>query len=117
MNLDMTYTEIKTVANANPRWKDAIFKMQDQPKWITEPMSYYDIQAVNHGGCFSGAYMPAVINHQALETMNKYGDEVMDYIIEYYDYLPESDEISWSSLACFYLSVAVQVWCNQFEEK
>tara|TARA_R100001143_G_C3292409_1_gene101804 strand:+ start:389 stop:595 length:207 start_codon:yes stop_codon:yes gene_type:complete len=55
--------------------------------------------------------MPAVTYHQALETMHTDGDTVLDYIE---DNLGETQTppvgSSWAGMACYYLSLAVEVW-------
>jgi len=84
-----------------------------QPKWITEPLTPYDIAAINQGGCASGAYMPAVTYHQARETMNEHGDDVLDYIQEHMGELPKpDDDTAWSQLATLYLSHAIEIFCS-----
>lgn len=83
----------------------------NQPDWIREELSPCDIAAISHGGCDSGAYMPAVTNHLAEETMAEHGDNVLDYIQDAIGELPTPPSgASWSGLACFYLSQAVELW-------
>ena len=45
----------------------------DVPAWIKDGITNYDVASINEGGCASGAYMPAVTYHEALETMNEHG--------------------------------------------
>ena len=47
------------------------------PGWIDQDISPQNIAAIVQGGCASGAYMPAVTYHQALETMSEYGDDIL----------------------------------------
>lgn len=76
-----------------------------------EMVSY--LQDICQGGCASGAYMPAVTYHQALATMNEYGDEVLPYIEGNYGEIPTAPEAtSWAGLACHYLSFAVELWAH-----
>ena len=89
---------------------------ENMPAWIDSNLEVYDIAAIQQGGCASGAYMPAVTYYNARETMNEYGDEILDYIQIQLGELPKPDDnISWSGLACFYLSYAVELWVNQFD--
>lgn len=82
------------------------------PEWIIEPLSPADIAAVLQGGCSSGSYMPAVEYYTAAQTMAKHGDDVLDYIESRTGQLPTPpSDISWSRLACFYLSEAVELFC------
>ena len=48
--------------------------------------------------------MPAVTYHVAQNTMNKYGDDVLQYISDQLDELPQpkADE-NWGGIAVFYL--------------
>jgi len=84
-----------------------------QPEWITQPLTPYDIAAIEQGGCASGAYMPAVTYYEANKTMSKHGDEVLDYIERELGEVPPNPDFvdrSWSGLACYYLSMAVELF-------
>ena len=85
------------------------------PAWITEGLTPYHIAAVLQGGCASGAYMPAVTYHSALKTMGDHGDDVCEYIADALGELPNVAGLSWSGLACHYLSLAVELWCAAHE--
>ena len=86
------------------------------PARIEQAVTPYDVAAITQGGCASGAYMPAVTYHQAIATMAVDGDDVLDYITDNMGELPapRSDE-SWSGMAVFYLSVAVELWASAVE--
>lgn len=86
------------------------------PAWITQPLSPADIAAILQGGCDSGAYMPAVTYHEALATMAEHGDSVLDYLDGLgIEWPRETSGLSWSGLACFFLSGAVEVWRSEHE--
>ena len=94
----------------------------DVPQWIDgswiHKITPCDVAAILQGGCSSGAWMPAVTYWQALETMNEYGDDIMEWIIGWYGSLPFSKELlNWSQLAVFYLSVAVEMWASSVEDE
>lgn len=113
--MQLTYTQCKQIA-ANYPLRDIVEQLQDQPEWITDPLDIADIQAIQQGGCASGAYMPAVTYHKALQTMSEYGDDVLEYIENNYGEIPQPGKgESWSSLAVFYLSMAVELWVGQFD--
>ncbi len=83
----------------------------DVPDWIDQDISGTDISAIVQGGCASGAYMPAVTYWQAKEIMSDHGDDVLNYIEDAMGETPRPPEgASWSSIAVFYLSVAVELW-------
>jgi len=83
----------------------------DVPAWIEQDITCSDVAAIVQGGCASGAYMPAVTYSDAMETMRRHGDDVLQYIQDVYGELPKpSDDESWSGMACFYLSTAVETW-------
>ena len=85
-----------------------------QPAWITQELSPADLAAINQGGCASGAYMPAVTYHHAIETMAKHGDDVLDFIEGNYGEIPQPKTgESWSGMAVYYLSIAVELFCAQ----
>jgi len=87
-----------------------------QPEWISEPLSPADIAAVLQGGCSSGAYMPAVTYWQAMATMARYGDDVLDYLQSRDELEQPPLDSSWSGMAVFYLSRAVECWCAEHED-
>ncbi len=91
--------------------------MLNQPNWITQDLTPYDIAAVIQGGCASGAYMPAVDYYIAGETMNEHGDDVLDFINENMGEIPKTEPgESWRGMAVYYLSIAVELWCSSNEE-
>lgn len=83
------------------------------PAWIEQDITPYDVAAIYEGGCNSGAYMPAVTYFFATATMAKHGDDVLQYIEELDGELPRPPaESSWSQIAVFYLSIAVELWAS-----
>jgi len=89
----------------------------DIPVWIESDISPHDVAAILHGGCASGAYMPAVTYYQAVETMSKHGDDILQYIEDNIGELPSPPkDTSWSGLAVFYLSYAVELWAVWVED-
>ena len=94
----------------------------DVPAWIDQDITVGDIEAITQGGCASGAYMPAVTYHTAKETMNEYGDDILQYMQDNLGELPRpKDDESWAGMACFYVSCAVELWAagleSEIEEK
>jgi len=86
-----------------------------RPEWI-DPIEVYDIASIQQGGCASGAYMPAVTYHIANETMLNHGDDVLEYIEQQLGELPEIPKgESWSGIAVFFLSYAVELFASQFD--
>lgn len=85
----------------------------DIPAWIDQDICPSTITSIYQGGCASGAYMPAVTYYQALRTMADHGDDVLQYIQDSIGELPHpaADE-SWSGMACFFLSYAVELWAG-----
>jgi hypothetical protein len=88
------------------------------PTWIDQNITPSDVAAICQGGCASGAYMPAVTYHQAIETMSNHGDDVLQFIEDCdCGELPHpGDNQSWSGMATFYLSYAVELWASSVEE-
>jgi hypothetical protein len=82
------------------------------PKWISQDLSPSDIAAILQSDCSSGAYMPAVGYYSASQTMAEFGDDVLQYLEDVTGELPTPPhDISWSGLAVFYLSKAVELFC------
>ena len=102
-------------------YEDPIIELTDQitpPRWIDQDISPSTVAAILKGGCGSGAYMPAVTYFDALETMHRHGDDVLQYLEDALGELPKPpDDISWSGLACFYLTYAVELWANSVEDE
>ena len=120
--MNITYTQCKQLRDLDfYHWQDIVGDLRSQPAWITQPLEIYDIQAIQHGGCESGAYMPAVTYYDAAQTMGKYGDDVFTYIESQYGELPDVPSLfnlkqsSWGGIAVFFLSFAVELWCSQFD--
>ncbi len=90
------------------------------PAWIEQDITDSTVSAIVQGGCSSGAYMPAVTYFDARETMNEHGDDVLDYIEDHCEPLRVPAGTSWSGIAVFYLSYAVELWAssvvNELEE-
>lgn len=62
--------------------------------------------------------MPAITYSTARETMNEHGDDVLQYIEDYSDGLPAIPKgESWSGIACFFLSYAVELWASSVENE
>jgi len=83
------------------------------PDWIEQDICAATIASIVQGGCNSGAYMPAVTYYTALRTMTQWGDEVLQYIEDAYGEIPQPEKgESWSGMACYYLSMAVELWAG-----
>ena len=85
----------------------------DIPRWIDQDIDPSTVISICQGGCASGAYMPAVTYHTALKTMGEHGDDVLQYVEDSHGELPSPNAgESWSGLAVFYLSCAVESWAS-----
>lgn len=88
------------------------------PAWIEQDISPCDIAAIIQDGCASDAYMPAVTYWSANKTMAEHGDDVLQFIQDTYGELPKpNDDESWSGMAVFYLSIAVELWASSIENE
>ena len=112
--MDITYTQCKQLS-VNYELRGIVGELTDQPEWLDYELSIADIQAIQQGGCESGAYMPAVTYGRASEVMAEYGDEVLEFIESHYELLRPTEGMSWSQIASFYLSVAVELWASNFD--
>ena len=88
----------------------------DVPIWIESDITLGQMKSIVQCGCASGAYMPAVTYHEAMETMKDHGDDVLEYIENSLGEVPTPSEIgSWSGLAVYFLSCAVELWATQVD--
>jgi hypothetical protein len=88
----------------------------DIPAWIEQDLTIADVEAIQQGGCASGAYMPAVTYWQALETMTEYGDNVLQYIEDSMGEIPmPSQGSSWAGMAVHFVSMAVELWAGSID--
>lgn len=118
----LTYTQCKAVINEYGRtsleeWLEVI---NNQPEWLLQlgkiecPYTICDVAAY---GCSGGAYMPAVTYHEALECMNKYDDDMLNFL-ELQGYVATMGELdlleagSLGALAVNLCSAAVTEWCR-----
>jgi len=123
MNINLTFTQCKQIRDLDPTvtlgdWRHNISDMDNQPDWITcnQSLDIADIQSIQQGGCASGAYMPAVTYYTASQTMAKHGDDILNYIEENLGELPTIPASeSWSGIAVFFYSYAVELWASQFD--
>tara|TARA_R110002020_G_scaffold207256_3_gene412664 strand:+ start:5809 stop:6138 length:330 start_codon:yes stop_codon:yes gene_type:complete len=90
---------------------------ENSPPWFD--CRYCDVDTIRdiqQGGCESGAYMPAVTYYEARKVMSEHGDDVLEYIEQAYGEIPQPNTSeSWSGIAVFYLSYAVDLWANGFD--
>ena len=116
MNIQATFTQCKQITDNGLDLRETIELINDQPIWIVEQhcLDIADIQAIQQGGCASGAYMPTVTYYTANKVMAEHGDDIFDYIEGQYGEVPQSNETSWSHMAVFYYSLAVELWAGQF---
>lgn len=81
------------------------------PRWIDQDITGVTIAAIYQGGCDSGAYLPAVTYREAYEIMGAHGDDVLQYLEDYGDELPEIPAgRGWRGVSVHFLSCAVELW-------
>ena len=86
------------------------------PAWIDQEITGTAVFEIRQGGCASGAYMPAVTYYDARQTMAEHGDDVLEFVEEHYGEIPQPKPgESWSGIAVYYLSLAVELWAGQFD--
>lgn len=111
---------IKSLIGEIPDWLDAdLWENKSEAfvgagcGWLRGhgPLTPADVAAILKGGCESGSFMPAVTYWSAKAAMHRWGDEIFAYISERLDDVPAPETCeSWSGLACFYVSTAVELW-------
>ena len=91
-----------------------LLDLNDQPDWLNIS-DIATIHAVQQGGCESGAYMDAVTYFKAQQVMAEHGGDIIEYIYNWCVELPNHDQDSWGHICVFYFSLAVELWCGQFD--
>lgn len=116
---ELTYTQCKQIIKNGGDLRDTVERLNDQPDWLLEMGGINDVAellAIKQDGCASGAFMPAVTYHTALEIMGGHGGDVLDYLDNVLGEIPAPKKgESWHGMAAFYLSIAVEEWCQQFD--
>ena len=108
--INPTSTQLEQLESNEVNLRD----LTDQPEWL-DISDMATIHAVQQGGCESGAYMEAVTYYDAKQTMAEHGDDILEYIASSLGELPSHDRDSWGHICVFYFSVAVELWCGQFD--
>ncbi len=90
------------------------------PEWIDQDITGSTVCAIQQGGCESGAYMPAVTYHEALETMSEHSDDILETVESVFGCVTMWEEarrngVTWDGVACWFVSNAVEIWAAQFE--
>jgi hypothetical protein len=89
---NLSFSQCKQIINEEcpSELRNVVERLNDQPKWL-QSMGVIEemctLQSISQGGCASGAYMPAVTYHTALETMLEHGDDILSYIEDQLDRL------------------------------
>lgn len=101
------YNEDKSesIAIEIPAWIEA----DSVPHETLEELASW-VRDLSYGGCASGVYMPAVTYATARQTMNDHGDDILEYIEDRLDSIPNLRGASWSGLCCHFVCVAVELW-------
>ena len=88
------------------------------PGFIEQDITAQDIVTIVQRGCISGAYMPAVTYHVAVDLMTDYSDEIFDTIENAMgcppaDCLSRTEDNSWAAMATRFVSLAVEIWASE----
>lgn len=86
-NINLTFTQCKTLINNGFNLRDIVEEWDNQPEFLEFMRlieSVQELAAIIQGGCVSGAYMPAVTYHTALECMTKHYDSIEEQINSIY---------------------------------
>lgn len=87
------------------------------PDWVEQDITLDTCKSIAEYGCVGDQYGPGFLDYEAIQVMNRHGSKVFEYIEETLGKMPElSDDNfrSWGSLACYYVSTAVELWASQF---
>jgi hypothetical protein len=118
-SIQLTYTQCKQLKQNGVDLADFLERVNDQPNFMQFSGmgidSIGELQAIIQSGCASNAHR-SVFYHDAKNCMDEYGDDVLQYIEDCEGEVPHPpQDFSWSQLASFYLSCAVELWCSAFD--
>ena len=121
LQLALTFSQCKTIVENGQDLRSSVDQLNDQPDWLLEMggiTSIYELKSIIECGCASGAFMPAVTYYTANKIMSQYGDDILEFL----DNTGSCDVIaidpsfdSWSGIAVKFVSMAVELWCIQFD--
>lgn len=90
-----------------------------KPKWIDVDLTGDEIERIRCCGCMSAPYLPAINYEQARKTMEKYSDDIIDYIRENDEecgeFIKIPSDILWDEIPSYLLSYAVETWTHRFK--
>ena len=118
--MQLTFTQCKQMlANSDRAALDSfLYDTENQPDFLCymgEIDSLAEISAILHGGCASGAYMPAVTYHTAKACLFEMHDSIEDWAGDMeIVFNPLEDSVA--SFAALLCSAAVENWCYQHSE-
>lgn len=86
------------------------------PAWCGDIDTWEEVQAIQRGGCASGAYMPAVTYRTAVERMTEHDSAVMNYLDDMgVDLGSVNEHPSFAAIAVRLLSTAVECWADSLD--
>lgn len=119
MTIRLSLTQCKQLNTNGYCLREFIAEIASQPEFIRsmQPIdSIADLQAIQQGGCASGAYMPAVTYHTALECMAEHYEEIENILADHFtgglNFDPATE--TWPTFASRLVAAAVECWVNQF---
>ncbi len=119
MAFSLTFTQCKQLTENGTDLRNFLETMNSQPEFLVsmgEIESIAELQEIQQGGCKSGAYMPAVTYHTALDTMANHSDSVEQWCGDCFPegivFYPETE--TFGGFAVKLVSVAVEEWARQF---
>ena len=89
------------------------------PDWVEQDITLDTCKSIAKYGCEGDQYGPGFLHYEATQVMTRYGSKVFEYIYETLGEMPKLSEDnlrSWGSLACHYVSTAVELWASQFTD-
>lgn len=112
---NLTLGQCRDIINSGYDLRDCVSDLNDQPDWLLAMggiEDFAELFAIYHGGCASGAFMPAVTYYKALEVMNEHGGDIMEFIEDAYGCTEYPAGLTWGGLAVHFVSLAVELWVS-----
>lgn len=118
--IELTLTQCKQLVSNDVDLREFVEQLNDQPDFMNSTGMQIDsiseLQSILQCGCAGNAHR-SVFYYEASQCMAEYGDSVIQYLEDNYGELPTIPTgSSWSQIASFYLTCAIESWCYQFSD-
>ena len=118
IDIELTQSQVEQLESNGydiDEFREMIANQPDFIKKMGAIDSISDLQAIEQGGCESGAYMPAVTYYTAKNIMVEYHSEIENIVSDVVDHFMFNPAIDGFDGFCVEIvSIAVECWVSRF---